>query len=76
MTITTYYAAADTVLDRLIAMVRRRGPLTTPDLAEAALEALARLDPDNCEQDRREKLLAAVLATAVQRLIHAAENTP
>jgi len=70
MTTTTYYNAADNVLDGIITVVRRRGLLTTPEIANAALGALAQLDPEGHERDRRERLLAAVLATAVQRLIH------
>jgi len=74
MSTVTYYNAADNVLDGIIAVVRKRNLLTTPEIANAALKALVLLDPDNHERDRREKLLAAVLATAVQRLIHAEEQ--
>jgi hypothetical protein len=79
MSTASYYAKADIVLDGLIALVRERDGLTTPEVADALVEALGHLAremplPDT--QDRRERLLAAVLATALQRLIHTGEDEP
>ncbi len=77
-----YYALADDVLDAVIERLRKYGeygyddPLTTAEIADIVRQAIAGLDPDNREPERREKLLTRVLATAIQRLVHTEAGEP
>jgi hypothetical protein len=77
---TRTFAAADDMLDSLIAWVRERAPVTTADIASDVLEMTddarqlfeAEADADivvtGIPAPRSADVLAALLATAVQRL--------